>query len=182
MYIILYIYILFSLLNIPMVLTDIQCGLPTVALASTAFLHFHPWLEGLAPRPHACPQGTEGGQQGRKHFLQPLGPCVFPTPLAHRADDTLPRDSAAGWGSSWTVGGMSRGNRELEPKAVSLWRGSGLTAHPGAGTPAGTQHLPRRGGKGAYAWPHGGPRAALGRGPPAGPPRSSVALSARKSR
>ena len=129
MYIIFYIYILFCLLNIPMVLIDIQCGLPTMAMVWTASLHACLALKG--PR---RPRGRASPQTGGCFPSAALGALCAPhTPPPSR----------------WANGGKQAEEPELEPAG-----GLGLTTHP---PPASRPDpFPRRAGRGGQAWPRSG--------------------------
>lgn len=113
MCIIFYIYILFSLLNIPMVLIDIQCGLPTMAMVWTASLHARLALKGPR-RPRGCASPQTGGRFPSA-ALGALCPSHTPPPP--------PR---------WANGGKQAEEPELQLRASGLrgaW-GSPPTHHP----------------------------------------------------
>lgn len=121
-----YIYIYSSLLNIPVVLTDIQCGLPTMAMVRTASLHARLALKGpRRPRGHASPTG------GRFSRLQPLGPSALPA--RHLLLPGGPTVGSKPRSQSWSSGLPACG---------------GLGAHHPPTTRLSARPFPKKGGKG----------------------------------
>lgn len=134
-----------------MVLIDIQCGLPTMAMVRTASLHARLALKGPRhPRGRTSPQ--TGGQFSSAALCPP---------------HTLPPPPG------WAIGGK-QAEKEPGTGAQGFWPagGLGLTTHPPPASRPGT--FPGRAGRGAQAWPHSG------KGHPAKATRSSVALSAKR--
>ena len=137
-----------------MVLIDIQCGLPTLAMVRTASLHARLALKG--PR---HPRGRTSPQTGGQFSSAALGALCPP--------HTLPPPPG------WAIGGK-QAEKEPGTGAQGFWPagGLGLTTHPPPASRPGT--FPGRAGRGAQAWPHSG------KGHPAKATRSSVALSAKR--